>query len=92
MDAGWPNNPNNGIICILCKAEINFYRQDPEMYFRHLIREHCAFYNLNLLLDLSLAQPASVSQETRPMKIKQERTNSTSNIWNYSYKGPEGFG
>lgn len=84
MDADWPTNPTNGIICILCKAEVHFYRGDPEIYFRHLISEHCAFYNLNLLLELSLAQPGSVSQETRQTRqrrVKQEPA--VTDVWGY---------
>ena len=95
MDAGWPTNPPNGIFCLLCKAEINYDRKNPELYFRHLIREHCCFYNLNLLLELSLAQPSSVeshSQETEVVNIKQEALTFTEpsysqSIWNYNYKG-----
>ena len=93
MDAGWPTNPPNGIFCILCKAKISYERKDPELYFRHLIREHCCFYNLNLLLELSIAQPSSVvSQETEVVNIKQEAVAFTEpsysqNIWNYNYKG-----
>ena len=93
MDAGWPTNPPNGIFCILCKAKINYDRKDSELYFRHLIREHCCFYNLNLLLELSLAQPSSVvAQETEVVNIKQEALAFTEpsysqSIWNYNYKG-----
>ena len=93
MDAGWPTNPSNGIFCILCKTEIYYDRNNPEVYFRHLIREHCCFYNLNLLLELCLAQPSSVSQETELVNIKQEALAFTepsytqSSIWNYNYKG-----
>lgn len=94
MDAGWPRNPPRGIFCILCKSEINYEMQDPEHYFRHLIKEHCCFYNLNLLLELSLTQPRSVSQETEVVNIKQEALTLTESsysqsIWNYSYKGPQ---
>ena len=92
MDSGWPSNPPSGIFCILCKSEINYERRNPEVYFRHLIQEHCCFYNLNLLLELSLAQPRSVSQETEVVNIKQEALTFTEpsfsqSIWNYNYKG-----
>ena len=92
MDAGWPSNPTNGIFCLLCKTEIKYDGKDPELYFRHLIMEHCCFYNLNLLLELTIAQPCSVSQETEVVNIKQEaltlsESSYSQSIWNYNYKG-----
>jgi len=63
MDAGWPQNPNNGVVCILCKTVLPFVRRDPEPFFRHLITDHCTYFNLNLLLEVSIAQPSSVSEE-----------------------------
>lgn len=64
MEAGWPSNPDNAIVCILCRNLVPFIKKNPEVYFRHLISQHCAFFNLNLLLTLSLSQPTSVSLES----------------------------
>ena len=58
----WPNNPPNAVVCILCKNVIPFARRDPEHFFRHLITNHCTYFNLNLLLEASLAQPNAVSE------------------------------
>ena len=57
MDAGWPKNPSNAVICILCKRVVPYIQSDPQHYFRHLIKDHSAYFNLNLLLDLSLGHP-----------------------------------
>merc|ERR1712179_689499 len=53
------------VVCILCKNLVPFIKKNPEVYFRHLISQHCAFFNLNLLLTLSLSQPTSVSMESQ---------------------------
>ena len=42
-----------------------FVRRDPEQFFRHLITDHCTYFNLNLLLEVSLAQPNAVSEENQ---------------------------
>ena len=64
-DPGWPQNPVNGVVCILCKNVLPFVKQDPEQFFRHLITDHCTYFNLNLLLEVSLAQPNAVSEENQ---------------------------
>ena len=35
-----------------------FYNRNPERFFRHLLADHCTYFNLNLLLEVSLLQPA----------------------------------
>jgi len=57
MDPGWPSNPTNSLICVLCKAALPYHDSNPERFFRHLLADHCCFYNLNLMLEVSLAQP-----------------------------------
>ena len=69
MESGWPRNPDNSVVCILCKRLVSFIKNNPEEYFRHLITQHCAFFNLNLLLTLTLSQPTSVS--TEPVIVSQ---------------------
>ena len=63
MDPQWPENPSDSVICILCKAVLPFVDSNPEKFFRHLITDHCSYYNLNMLLEVSLLQPTSVSEE-----------------------------
>jgi len=57
MDPDWPRNPPSSIICVLCKSVMPFSDRNPERFFRHLIADHCTYFNLNLLLDISLLQP-----------------------------------
>ena len=64
MDPDWPVNPPQTIICVLCKAAMPFYNRNPERFFRHLLADHCTYFNLNLLLEVSLLQPgAEISGE-----------------------------
>ena len=42
------------------------YSRNPERFFRHLLADHCTYFNLNLLLEVSLLQPAAVSVESEP--------------------------
>ena len=64
MDPDWPVNPPATIICVLCKAALPFFNRNPERFFRHLLADHCTYYNLNLLLEVSLLQPgAETSRE-----------------------------
>ena len=51
-------NPPHTIICVLCKSAMPFYNRNPERFFRHLLADHCTYFNLNLLLEVSLLQPA----------------------------------
>ena len=59
MDPDWPVNPPATIICVLCKAALPFFNRNPERFFRHLLADHCTYYNLNLLLEVSLLQPGA---------------------------------
>jgi len=63
MDPGWPPNPANSLICILCKSAMPFDNVNPERFFRHLLADHSAYFNLNLLLEISLMQPQAVREE-----------------------------
>ena len=57
MDPDWPVNPLKTVICALCKSAIPFVNRNPERFFRHLLADHSAYFNLNLLLEVSLLQP-----------------------------------
>ena len=57
MDPDWPTNPPHTVICVLCKAAIPFFHGDAERFFRHLLTDHCVYFNLNLLLEVSRQQP-----------------------------------
>ena len=57
QDPGWPANPPNSLICILCKSAVPYHNRDPERFFRHLLADHFTFFNLNFLLEFSLMQP-----------------------------------
>lgn len=65
MDPDWPVNPPETIICVLCKAAMPFYNRNPERFFRHLLADHCTYFNLNLLLEVSLLQPGAESAGER---------------------------
>jgi len=67
MDPGWPANPPNTLICILCKSAMPYYDDNPERFFRHLLADHCTYFNLNLLLEISLVQPHAVREESQPL-------------------------
>jgi len=57
MDPDWPRNPPSSIICVLCKSVMPFSDGNPERFFRHLIADHYTYFNLNLLLEISILQP-----------------------------------
>ena len=57
MDPHWPSNPPLTVVCVLCKASIPFINGDAERFFRHLLADHCVYFNLNLLLEVSRQQP-----------------------------------
>ena len=40
-----------------------FDNVNPERFFRHLLADHGAYFNLNLLLEISLMQPQAVREE-----------------------------
>jgi len=63
MDPGWPENPSGKLVCILCKSAMPFNNRNPERFFRHLLADHGTFFNLNLLLEMSLIQPHSLREE-----------------------------
>eukprot|EP00092_Neocalanus_flemingeri_P035182 GFUD01038286.1.p1 GENE.GFUD01038286.1~~GFUD01038286.1.p1 ORF type:complete len:644 (-),score=182.85 GFUD01038286.1:142-2073(-) len=65
MDPGWPANPSNTLICILCKSAMPYNNNNPERFFRHLLADHCTYFNLNLLLEISLMQPHAVREESQ---------------------------
>jgi len=67
MDPGWPANPTNTLICILCKSAMPYQNRNPERFFRHLLADHCTYFNLNLLLEISLMQPHAVREESQPV-------------------------
>lgn len=64
MDPGWPANPAGSLVCILCKSAMPFINRNPERFFRHLLADHGTFFNLNLLLEMSLIQPHSLKEES----------------------------
>ena len=63
QDPNWPENPPAEIICVLCKTSMPFDKNNPERFFRHLIADHCTYFNLNLLLEISQIQPTQVREE-----------------------------
>ena len=52
-----PVPPPETVLCCLCKGRVDFRRQDPAPFFKHLRDAHGCFYNLLALLELSLSQP-----------------------------------
>jgi len=66
MDPGWPENPSDKLVCILCKSAMPYTNKNPERFFRHLLADHGTFFNLNLLLEMSLIQPHSLREEDSP--------------------------
>lgn len=62
MDPGWPANPHQSIVCILCRAVLPF-DGEVEQFFRHLIKDHGTYHNLNLVLGLCLTQPRLPGEE-----------------------------
>ena len=73
MEADWPANPECSVICILCKKETPLRDSNPEEYFRHLIRDHSTYFNLNLLLELSLGQPRTLSDFSNSLNSNLQR-------------------
>jgi len=69
-------NPSNSLICILCKSALPYHDRNPERFFRHLLADHCTYFNLNLLLQVSMVQPHSVREE------EERETAGTVNIQN----------
>ena len=67
QDPGWPANPSNTLICILCKSAMPYHNRNPERFFRHLLADHCTYFNLNLLLEIGLMQHNAVREESQPM-------------------------
>jgi len=51
MDPGWVASPPDRLRCVLCNVLLPRY---AERLFRHLIQDHRAHHNLNLLLELSV--------------------------------------
>jgi len=72
MDPGWPANPSNKLICILCKSAMP-YHNNSERFFRHLLADHCTYFNHNLLLEISLMQPHAVREERQSVAGRIER-------------------
>jgi len=57
MDAAWNNPPPKGTLpCILCKSVISFPNKDKKKYFKHMKKDHGAFYNINLILIINLLE------------------------------------
>ena len=73
MEGHWPANPECSVICILCKKETPLRDSNPDEYFRHLIRDHSTYFNLNLLLELSLSQPRTLSEYSNSLKSNQQQ-------------------
>ena len=73
MEADWPANPECSVICILCKKETPLRDSSPDEYFRHLIRDHSTYFNLNLLLELSLSQPRALIDYSNSLKSNQQQ-------------------
>jgi len=43
------------------------YHNNPEKFFRHLLADHCTYFNHNLLLDISLMQHHAVREVFHPV-------------------------
>jgi len=57
MDPAWNNPPPKGTLpCILCKSVISFPNKDKKKYFKHMQKDHGAFYNINLILIINLLE------------------------------------
>ena len=55
MDPAWNSEPPKGTLdCILCKSVISFPNKDKKKYFKHMKKDHGAFYNINLMLIFNL--------------------------------------
>ena len=83
MDPGWPANPPNSVVCILCKTVLRFTEGGMASFFRHLVREHTAYHNLNLLLELSLSQPEVHLLPLTPPPEQGQRPN----LWGQQLQG-----
>jgi len=57
MDPSWNNPPPKSTLpCILCKSVISFPNKDKKKYFKHMKKDHGAFYNINLILIINLLE------------------------------------
>jgi len=57
MDPAWNKQPPKGTLpCILCKCVISFPNKDKQKYFRHMKKDHGAFFNINLILIINLLE------------------------------------
>ena len=57
MDPSWNSQPPKGTLpCILCKSVISFPNKDKKKYFKHMKKDHGAFYNINLILIINLLE------------------------------------
>jgi len=64
MDPGWPMNPLGSLICILCKSNMPYNNSGGvEKFFSHMENDHDTFFNIELLLKMSLMQPTDVRDE-----------------------------
>ena len=73
MEADWPANPDCSVVCILCKKVTPLRESNPDDYFRHLIRDHSTYFNLNLLLELSLGQPRTLSDYSKSLTSNKQQ-------------------
>ena len=68
---------NETIICILCKAHINYTKTDSSQFVRHMNSQHDAFYGLDYLLSGSVQHMSEpkVLQEDAKLFNKKEMSN-----------------
>ena len=59
-----PKPPPTMVYCYLCKAEIDYARQNPGLFFQHLIVDHFCGFNHLCMLSLSLSQNNPEDGET----------------------------
>jgi len=97
MDPGWPNNPPGCVVCVLCKAAVPFgpNMSEQEQFMRHLLLDHMAMHNINLLMELSLKQPRLPEEQqgqpqTQPSNCQTaiNPPNINQNFIDQSYQNP----
>jgi len=81
MDPAWNNPPPKGTLpCILCKSVISFPNKDKKKYFKHMQKDHGAFYNINLILIINLLERKQILKLIANIKSgeTEEKKKSTS--------------
>jgi len=67
-----PKPPEGSVICLFCKGTIALPQGDGEKYQEHLRREHSVFYNLEWLLQQTLASQIPDLAAQKGIEIQKE--------------------